>query len=246
MTRSKNCDSGPKALPKRQRLPPDERRGRILDAAQNLFFTRGWDDVTIADVLVAAEISKGGFYHHFAAKEDLLDGVVERSTKEALSAAETVYHRTSGNALARFNAFLAETSRWKVEQAAQIRFFMRVMTRPGNDFLFYRISNAAALAAKPVVEKMIAEGIADGSFNVTDADLVAEMILVLSQGRRFVAGAAVEAADAGDLEKATMVFDNRMKAEGALIDRLLGLPLGSIALANPTMYSRMFRAIAKE
>ena len=75
---------------KRLRLAPQERQELILEAAQNLFFARGWDDVTIADVLEEAGISKGGFYHHFTAKEDLLDGVVQRFTVEALASAEAV------------------------------------------------------------------------------------------------------------------------------------------------------------
>ncbi len=63
--------------PKRVRMAPGERRAHILDAAQKLFFANGWHNVTIADVLTEAGISKGGFYHHFSAKEDMLDGLVE-------------------------------------------------------------------------------------------------------------------------------------------------------------------------
>ena len=154
-------EDGSENAPKRRRMAPQVRRAHILDAAQSLFFARGWDSVTIADVLDEAAISKGGFYHHFAAKEDLLDGVVERVTNEALAAAEAARARTSGDALARFNAFLAESSRWKAARGPEMRFFMNAMLRPGNDFLFHRISNAAAIAAKPVLRQMIADGVAE-------------------------------------------------------------------------------------
>lgn len=43
-----------------RRMTPDARREAILDAAHGLFTERGWDAVTIADVLEAARISKGG------------------------------------------------------------------------------------------------------------------------------------------------------------------------------------------
>lgn len=234
----------PASAPKRQRMAPETRRTHILDAAQALFFARGWDDVTIADVLAEAGISKGGFYHHFAAKEDLLDGVVERFTNEALAAAQAARARTSGDALARFNAFLAESSRWKAEHGPEMRFFMNVMLRPGNDFLFHRISDAAAVATRPVLREMIADGVAESCFDVPDLDLVAETIMALSQGRRAVAEAAIQAAEAGDLEHATALLNGRMVAEGTLIDRLLGLPQGSIALSNPAGYRLMLRAIA--
>ncbi|WP_324754311.1 TetR/AcrR family transcriptional regulator [Roseovarius sp. Pro17] len=230
--------------PKRQRMAPQERRAHILNAAQGLFFARGWDDVTIADVLSEAAISKGGFYHHFTAKEDLLDGVIERFTSEALASAEAARVATSGDALTRFNAFLAESSRWKAERAPQIRFFVDAMLRPGNDLLFHRISDASAAAARPILREVIADGVAEGCFDVADTDLVTETILAWSIGRRAVVEMAIRTAEAGYLDAATDLLDGRMVAEGALIDRLLGLPQGSIALSNPSEYRLMLRAIA--
>ena len=237
------CSDLPSA-PKRQRMAPEDRREHILDAAQGLFFANGWDAVTIADVLVKAGISKGGFYHHFAAKEDLLDGVVVRFTRDALASAQAARKGTSGNAVERFNAFLAETSRWKAEQGPAMRFFLEAMTRPGNDILFYRISAASTAAARPIVEVMIAEGIAEGRFDVPDASIVVETILALSQGRRSVLEMALALSEAGDLDAATNALEDRMVAEGALMDRLLGLPQGSVTLSKPKEYRLMLRAIA--
>jgi len=231
-------------VPKRLRMAPDERQAHILDAAQKLFFARGWDDVTIADVLNEAGISKGGFYHHFAAKEDLLDGVVLRFTTEALASAKAARAVTSGGALERFNAFLAETSRWKAEQGPRMKFFMDVMLRPGNDVLFSRITAAASAAAMPVLLEMIAYGVDEGAFDVPDMNLVGETIMAMSQGRRAVLENAFQAAESGDLDRATACLDHRMVAEGALIDRILGLPRGSVMLSNPTEYRLMLRAIA--
>ena len=228
---------------KRVRMAPNERRAHILDAAQKLFFASGWDEVTIADVLTEAGISKGGFYHHFAAKEDLLDGLVERFTVEALTSAQAARAAASGDALKRFNAFLAESSRWKAEQGPQLRFFIDVMLRPGNDVLFGRITAAANAAAMPVLLEMIAQGVDERVFDAPDIALVGETIMALSQGRRSVLEAALQAAAAGDLELATARLNHRMVSEGALIDRMLNLPSGSVVLSNPTEYRLMLRAI---
>jgi AcrR family transcriptional regulator len=226
-------------------MTPEARREQILDAAQKLFFTRGWDEVTINDVLEQAGISKGGLYHYFAAKADLLDGVVERFTHEALEAAQAARAAISGDALARFNAFLAESIRWKAERAQELRFFMDVMHHPGNDILFHRISTAVANVAKSILQEMIAEGISEGRFEVSDVGIVAETILALPQGRKTVIEGAIRSAEAGDLERATVLLNERMVAEAALIDRLLGLPQGSIVLSNPSEYRLMLRAITR-
>lgn len=228
---------------RRVRMAPDARRMQILEAAQTLFFERGWDAVTLADVIAEAGISKGGFYHHFTAKEELLDGIVERFTDQAMEGTAEARAAADGDALTRFNAFIAATNRWKAERGPELRFFVDVMLRPGNDLLFQRIFNAVTAATLPILREMIEAGFREGRFDAPDAELVAESILALSQGRRTVLRDAVAAADAGNLDAATKMLGARMTAEGRLIDRLLGLPPGSVALSDPEEYRRMLAAM---
>lgn len=244
MTNNTSSQETSALVPKRQRMSPVDRRSHILDSAQKLFFLKGWDAVTIADVLADTGLSKGGFYHHFTAKEELLDGVVARFTREALNAAEAVRSRTSGDALARFNAFLAASNRWKAERGAQLKFFTDAMLRPGNDLLFHRISDAAAASANPILRDIIQSGVSEGCFDVFDTDLATETIVAFSRGRMEITKVAIGCAEAGDLDGATDLLSKRMVAEGRLIDLLLGLPEGSVALSNPTEYRQMLRAIA--
>jgi AcrR family transcriptional regulator len=230
-------------LRRRVRMAPDARRAQILDAAQTLFFERGWDGVTLADVIARAGISKGGFYHHFTAKEDLLDGIVERFTVQALEDTANARAAADGDALSRFNAFIAATNQWKAERGPELRFFVDVMLRPGNDLLFQRINTASTEATLPVLRDMIGAGIGEGRFDAPDAGLVAEAILALLQGRRAHLRSAIAAAGAGDLEAATQILEDRLIAEGRLIDRLLGLPPGSVALSDPDDNRRTLTAI---
>ena len=78
-------------------------------------------------MLEAAGISKGGFHHHFTAKEDLLTGIVARVTEQGLAVAEAARSRTSGGAVARLNALLAGSLRWKVENIAEMRVLAEVL-----------------------------------------------------------------------------------------------------------------------
>jgi TetR/AcrR family transcriptional regulator, transcriptional repressor for nem operon len=48
-----------------------QNRSRILDAAGQLFRERGFDSVSIADVMKAAGLTHGGFYGHFKSKDEL-------------------------------------------------------------------------------------------------------------------------------------------------------------------------------
>ena len=229
---------------KRSRMAADDRRAAILDVAQALFMTRGWEAVTIADVLDAADISKGGFYHHFTAKEDLLTGILARMTEQALAATEAARSHATGDALARLNAFLDSSLRWKTEHIAEMRVFAKVLMRPGNDILFQRAFAATSAVVVPVLEEMIAEGMQENVFDVADPRLAAEIIVGLSHGRQAILGDAMALAAAGDIDAATDRLNTRMHAEGMTCDRLLGWPPGSVSLSNPTEYRRMLAGLA--
>ena len=53
-----------------------ENRKRILDAAARLFRERGFESVTVAEVMSAAGLTHGGFYGHFDSKEALIDAAM--------------------------------------------------------------------------------------------------------------------------------------------------------------------------
>ena len=56
----------------------DIKRTQILDAAEKLFFEHGYDRTSVQDILDALDMSKGGFYHYFDAKETVLREISER------------------------------------------------------------------------------------------------------------------------------------------------------------------------
>lgn len=49
-----------------------ENRGRILEVASQLFKDKGFDAVSVAEVMKAAGLTHGGFYGHFSSKDDLV------------------------------------------------------------------------------------------------------------------------------------------------------------------------------
>jgi TetR/AcrR family transcriptional regulator, transcriptional repressor for nem operon len=53
-------------------------RERLLDAAMRLFWEKGYNSTSIADVLQAAGANAGSLYHFFPTKQDLLVAVLTR------------------------------------------------------------------------------------------------------------------------------------------------------------------------
>jgi len=53
-------------------------RERILEVAGTLFRERGYDGVGLADIMKRAGLTHGGFYGHFASKDDLAAQITSR------------------------------------------------------------------------------------------------------------------------------------------------------------------------
>lgn len=65
-------------------------RERIVESACRLFNLRGFEGVSIDEVMAEAGLTRGGFYNHFSAKEDLYAEVVTRALKERRPDCEAV------------------------------------------------------------------------------------------------------------------------------------------------------------
>lgn len=48
---------------------------KIIKAAWDLFYTQGYDDTTVDEIIAASETSKGSFYHYFESKDALLSSL---------------------------------------------------------------------------------------------------------------------------------------------------------------------------
>jgi len=65
----------------------NETRDAIVEAADNLFYRQGFDTTGFADISGAVGISRGNFYYHFRAKDEILDAVIDcrlKATKAML------------------------------------------------------------------------------------------------------------------------------------------------------------------
>ena len=54
---------------------------RIIHESMKLFSLNGFLSTSVSDIIAAANTSKGGFYNHFASKEDLFFCVLEEARK---------------------------------------------------------------------------------------------------------------------------------------------------------------------
>jgi len=88
-------------------------RERIVETAARLFRQKGYDGIGVVDLMKSAGLTHGGFYGHFASKEDLL--------------AEATAH-----------AFKTSVERWRDSAAAAPDAPEKAITRIGDSYLSAR------------------------------------------------------------------------------------------------------------
>ncbi|NVM77107.1 TetR/AcrR family transcriptional repressor of nem operon [Duganella sp. SG902] len=59
-------------------------RERIIETAARLFREKGYDGIGVADLMKSAGLTHGGFYGHFASKEDLLAEAAAHALKKSI------------------------------------------------------------------------------------------------------------------------------------------------------------------
>lgn len=63
------------------RVAVTDSRQEILRTAARLFHRRGYDATSMNDVAAALKFSKGGLYHHFQSKDEILFSLMEQAMK---------------------------------------------------------------------------------------------------------------------------------------------------------------------
>jgi AcrR family transcriptional regulator len=212
---------------------PEVRKSELLDSAQALFFERGYDTTTINHVIERAGVSKGGFYHHFASKEDLLEALATRLASEAVARVTDILEDERLNALERLNAFLARSRQMKVADARRIRGTFDVVFRPENIVLYHRLNAAVIAVMTPVLARIIEEGASEGTFRASDPQAMAEIVLQLGASTHDAVAKAIAASGTKQAAAAADALNERLRLQGVAIDRILGLSDGSVAFVEP-------------
>jgi AcrR family transcriptional regulator len=208
------------------------RRAELIDVAQGLFLTRGYERTTINDVITATGLSKGAFYHHFRSKEDLLEAIAARFARESVAFIERLQADAQLDALARLNLLLALGRDWKREHLAELKAMFTTLLKPENAVLYHRIVDAVSGVLAPALARIIAQGEAEGAFEAGDPRVAAEAMLGLSNGRRGLVITALSLAET-DTDAAIRMIVDRVRAEEDIFNRILGLKSRGVDLLGP-------------
>ena len=210
------------------------RRDAFLDVAQRFVQTKGFESMSIQDVLDELDASKGAFYHYFDSKQALLEAVVDRFADAALATIAPVLEDPNLPALRKLERIFAGIASFKAQQRDFVLAMIEVWNSDGNAIVREKLRRLTVNRLAPLLSAVIEQGIAEGTFAVQSPDETAMVLTSLMQGFQQQANDLFIARQAG-----TIGFDvvqRSVAANTEAFERILGLATGTLTLIDePTL-----------
>lgn len=154
----------------------EERKNEILDVAEQLFATKGFDHTSTNDIINAIGIARGTLYHHFKSKEEILDAVIDRITEALMRQAEAIATDKSIPLLERLTMTIMSLN-VESQIGDEVKFQVH---KPQNALLHQKMHQQLIGGVVPIVAALIDEGCREGIFSTSYPTEAVEMVLIYS------------------------------------------------------------------
>src|SRR5258708_7568681 len=210
------------------------RRDAFLDVAQRFVQTKGFDAMSIQDVLDDLDASKGAFYHYFDSKQALLEAVVDRFADAAMVTIDPILNDPDLPAQRKLERIFAGIASFKAQQKEFVLAIIKVWNSDGNAIVREKLRRMTVTRLVPVLTSVIEQGIREGTFAAQSPGETAMVLTSLMQGFQQQANDLFMARQAG-----TIGFDvvqRSVAANTEAFERILGTPKGSLTIIDePTL-----------
>jgi AcrR family transcriptional regulator len=206
------------------------RRDAFLDVAQRLVETKGYEAMSIQDVLDALEVSKGAFYHYFDSKQALLEAVVERFADGAMAHMAPILSDPNLSALEKLERVFAGIAGWKAERKDLVLAIIEVWSSDSNAIVREKLRRLSVRLMTPLFSSVIKQGIDEGVFNVASPDETATVLLSVMLGFQEQATHLFIARQANTIP--FELVERTVAGYTAAYERILGIPKGSLTLTD--------------
>jgi len=163
-----------------KKLTPQERKGQIIQTSLQLFAVKGYENTTINNIIEDSGISKGGFYHHYASKEELLKDIVRMLIGDMVVIFEEIDGRDDLTALEKTNEYIRRVCAYKGDKVIEVAALLSELYSGGKNVqLESKIYDFAREHIAPVMKRIILQGIKEGDFKTEFPEEAAETYVKL-------------------------------------------------------------------
>ncbi len=205
----------------------DARQTEILDTAQMLFYTKGYDKTAVRDIIDEIGIAKGTFYHHFNSKEELLDALIVRLLDQSLLILEPILADDQLTALEKLHCFFNQVGNLKMENEALIRTLLPIWYADSNVIMRKKMKQNSLDMFSPLYHQIIQQGIEEEVFSVEYPE---EMGGIVFQTMYFMGETLAKLLINAEDNLPWAMVQHKIVAYNSALESLLNAPSGSIQL----------------
>ena len=193
---------------------PDDRKNEILDTAEKLFFTKGYNKTAVNDILNEIGIAKGTFYYYFKSKEEVMDAIIMRIIDNGIKIAEEIADNPKLSVQEKLLQIIMAQSP-DIDIKEQV---LEQIHEVENAQMHQKSLVQTILKLTPILSKVIEQGIDEGLFSTPYPKESVECILVSSQ---FLFDKGLFKWEKEELER-------KIQAFVYMIEKMLGAKEGSL------------------
>ncbi|WP_028042863.1 TetR/AcrR family transcriptional regulator [Candidatus Stoquefichus massiliensis] len=154
---------------------PEETLEKIIATATQLFMEKGYEQTSIQDILNTMNLSKGGLYHHFKSKEEILEAVMQKRTQYVIDRLyDLIQNTTAENTKEKLKKIL-----YHLVTDTQTQAFDTVLSSHIHSHFVVNGIQTAVKKDAPIICELIKAGIKDGSLHTAQPELCSEVFLIL-------------------------------------------------------------------
>jgi AcrR family transcriptional regulator len=216
------------------------RRDAILGAAQRLILSKGYEHLTIQDILEDLQISKGAFYHYFDSKLVVVEALTERLVDDSERALARIAKDPDLGAPEKLQLFFSEIIRWKSERQNLMVAMLPVWYAPDNLAFRLMVNRATAKRLAPLLSVIVRQGVDERHFATAYPEQSGAIIVAVVQ--------ALQDAMAEQLLAAVPKVKEMVATHGAhieAIERYLGVPTGTLYRADARAVNSWIAALRR-
>lgn len=207
-----------------------ELKDRIIYSAYELFSIQGYEKTTIEAIIKKAECAKGGFYHHFKSKEEILELIVFNYIQDISKQYEKIITNNKLLFIDKFNGIFNVICQDKLKELKEWPRVKNIFHFAGNEKILRKLEQEFKIITVRTYSEVIREGNNQGIISITRPEVIAEFCTRQLLWIFEVAGKLVNSDDVKDHDR----FE-------ALLDFIEGLVSHSLGTKNTDIE---FKAVA--
>jgi len=144
---------------------PEVRRKELLDIAEDMIIEKGYDDLTVTDIITEAKIAKGTFYHYFKSKDDVLLALADRYMDDILEIMDRIDEDKSISAIQKIFKLFRMSMEYKMDHKHKER-LTDYIHDDKNILVHHQLEVKNIPIFEHFFERLIIDGTEEGIFDV--------------------------------------------------------------------------------